>query len=99
MQWTPGIARSTPGARKRQRPQCPAAGANAKQPDVRKRAEVRLPITRSLTKPGSSSLRMLTAEGASHAPVATRRRNDREADFRCGANPQRRNRLSAPAED
>src|ERR1035437_4779605 len=48
----------------------------------------------SLTKPGSSSLRMLTAECASHAPVATRRRNDREADFRCGANPQRRNRLS-----
>jgi hypothetical protein len=32
---------------------------------------------------------MFTAEGDSHSPTATRQRNDREADFRCGANPQR----------
>jgi hypothetical protein len=34
--------------------------------------------------------RMFTAECVSHAPAVTRQRNDREADFRCGANPQRR---------
>src|ERR1700694_4011566 len=32
---------------------------------------------------------MFTAEGASHSLAATRQRNDRDADFRCGANPQR----------
>src|SRR5260370_36573329 len=32
---------------------------------------------------------MFTAEGDSHSPAATRQRNDRKADFRCGANPQR----------
>jgi hypothetical protein len=32
---------------------------------------------------------MFTAEGDSHSPAATRQRNDRDADFRCGANPQR----------
>jgi Protein of unknown function (DUF2924) len=32
---------------------------------------------------------MFTAEGDSHSPTATRQRNDRDADFRCGANPQR----------
>lgn len=32
---------------------------------------------------------MFTAEGVSHSPAATRQRNDRKADFRCGANPQR----------
>src|SRR5260370_28631897 len=37
----------------------------------------------------SDSLRMFTAEGDSHSPAATRQRNDPEADFRCGGNPQR----------
>src|SRR5438128_2509116 len=32
---------------------------------------------------------MFTAESVSHAPEAIRQRNDRKADFRCGANPQR----------
>lgn len=36
----------------------------------------------------SNSLRMFTEERVSRAPPATRQRNDREADFRCGANPQ-----------
>src|SRR5918993_1046432 len=34
-------------------------------------------------------MRMFTAKGASHLSAATRQRNDRKADFRCGANPQR----------
>ena len=32
---------------------------------------------------------MFTAESDSHSPAAARQRNDRDADFRCGANPQR----------
>src|SRR5580698_6484272 len=32
---------------------------------------------------------MFTAECVSHTTAATRQRNDRQADFRCGANPQR----------
>jgi hypothetical protein len=32
---------------------------------------------------------MFTAEGDSYSLAATRQRNDRDADFRCGANPQR----------
>src|SRR5260221_8805854 len=32
---------------------------------------------------------MFTAKGASHSSATTRQRNDRKADFRCGANPQR----------
>src|SRR5947207_12856378 len=32
---------------------------------------------------------MFTAKGASHFSAATQQRNDRDADFRCGANPQR----------
>src|ERR1035437_2986017 len=32
---------------------------------------------------------MFTSEGDSHSSAATRQRNDRDADFRCGANPQR----------
>ena len=32
---------------------------------------------------------MFTAECVSHTLAATRQRNDRDADFRCGANPQR----------
>ena len=32
---------------------------------------------------------MFTAECVSHTLAATRQRNDRQADFRCGANPQR----------
>ena len=37
----------------------------------------------------SNFLRMFTAEGVLNSPTPTRQRNDRKADFRCGANPQR----------
>ena len=50
------------------------------------------PVVNTVVRLGlhfSNCPRMFTAEGVWHAPAGTRQRNDREADFRCGATPWR----------
>ena len=43
---------------------------------------------------------MFRVASDSHWSLSTRQRNDRKADFRCGANPQQKvNVLNIPAED